>query len=465
MSKTKPSKKTASGVIRNIRGQIVEIEFITNKPTTHQLLYLKNNPEIKFLVHNSIGNSLFSCLALSETDLLHRGAKVVNSDQLISIPVGKNVLGRIVDFLGNPKDGQGPIADNTLSPIFNYGPKFSRISTNEEIFEVGIKVIDLFSPILKGGKIGILGGAGVGKTILLTEIIHNIVNSIKNHNVSVFAGIGERTREGQELYETLKKNKVLPHVALIFGQMNENPVVRFLTCHASVAIAEYFRDYTDKDVLYFADNVFRFAQAGNELSMHANLLPSEDSYQSTLASEMASFQERLVSTTNGDITSIEAIYVPSDDFLDAGVQSIFPHLDCTLALSRKVYQQGIMPAVDLLASGFSATLTQNIVGNLHWQTVVSALNLLKTASELDRIVSLVGLSELSPKNQLIYKRAKKLQNYMTQNFFTVENQTGKKGVFIPRDITVTDAHDIIEGVYDNIPEDKFLFIGSAKELK
>lgn len=279
----------------------------------------------------------------------------------------------------------------------------------------------------------------------------------------MFAGVGERIREGHELYETLAEKEVLPSVSLILGTMGENPAIRFLTGFTGVTLAEYFRDSLKKDVLFFIDNVFRFAQAGNELSVLMNTIPSEDGYQATLTSEMASFHERLVSNIDNSITSIEAIYVPNDDILDQGVQAIFPYLDSSVVLSRSIYQEGLLPAIDLLSSS-SANLNPGTVGQLHYEVALKALALLKQATSLDRIVSLVGESELSPSDKLIYERAKKLRNFMTQNFFVTENQTGRKGSYIPRATTVADVNDLLSGKYDEITDDKFSFIGSIKEI-
>ena len=317
--------------------------------------------------------------------------------------------------------------------------------------------------MIRGGKIGLFGGAGVGKTVLLTEIIHNVVVLHKGKGLSVFAGVGERIREGHELYETLAEKQVLPSVSLILGTMGENPAVRFLTGFTGVTLAEYFRDSLKKDVLFFIDNVFRFAQAGNELSVLMNTIPSEDGYQATLTSEMASFHERLVSSIDNSITSIEAIYIPNDDILDQGVQAIFPYLDSSVVLSRSIYQEGLLPAIDLLSSS-SANLNPETVGQLHYDVALKALNLLKQATSLDRIVSLVGESELSPSDKLTYERAKKLRNFMTQNFFVTENQTGKKGSYVSRETTVADVNDLLGGKYDEITDDKFSFIGSVKEI-
>jgi F-type H+-transporting ATPase subunit beta len=315
---------------------------------------------------------------------------------------------------------------------------------------------------------GLFGGAGVGKTLLLTEIIHNIVQvqsaKTRGKNNVVFAGVGERTREGQELHESLEKGGVLPFTSLIFGPMGENPAVRYLTGLSAVTVAEYFRDKKKQDVLFFIDNVFRFAQAGNELSVLMNTIPSEDSYQATLATEMAEFHERLVSTKDNDITTIEAIYVPNDDILDQGVQSILPYLDSSVTLSREVYQEGYLPAIDILSST-STALNPGMVGQLHYTVALNAQSLLKKGVELDRIASLVGESELSPIDRLAFKRAKLIRNYMTQSFFVAESQTGRPGKNVPLQTTVKDTNDILNGVYDTVPEEKFMFVGSAKETK
>lgn len=452
-----------TGQIIGIQGQIIEVEFKTDSPSVHDILVLENNPNVKMQVASPSGHQSFFCLSLSETNELHRGLKVVNTKKPIMIPTGPGVLGRCLNIFGEPIDGLGPIKKEGEKPIYSEGLDYSEIVKHNEILETGIKAIDFLSPMIRGGKIGLFGGAGVGKTVLLTEIIHNVVVLHKGKGLSVFSGVGERIREGHELYETLKEKEVLPAVSLILGTMGENPAIRFLTGFTGVTLAEYFRDVLKKDVLFFIDNVFRFAQAGNELSVLMNTIPSEDGYQATLTSEMASFHERLVSNKDNSITSIEAIYIPNDDILDQGVQAIFPYLDSSVVLSRNIYQEGFLPAVDLLSST-SAGLNPETVGQLHYDVALKALNLLKQATALDRIVSLVGESELSPSDKLIYQRAKKLKNFMTQNFFVTENQTGKKGAYVARETTVADVNDLLSGKYDEISDDKFMFIGSMKEI-
>ena len=395
---------------------------------------------------------------------MFRGAKVANTQTQILFPVGQSVLGRVFDIFGSPLDDKGGIQEIESAPIHKFSGKIGQVITKQEIQETGIKVLDLFTPLIKGGKMGLFGGAGVGKTILLTEILHNIVGRAKETSVSVFAGIGERSREGLELYHSLLNSGVMQNSTLIFGPMGENPAVRFLSAFSAATLAEYFRDRQKKNILFFIDNVYRFAQAGNELSTLTSSLPSEDGYQATLESEMAQFHERLVSTTSGSVSTIEAIYVPADDLLDHGVQSIFPYLDSNVVLSRSLYQEGILPAVDILAST-SASLHPSAVGDLHYEVALNAKSILKQAESLERIVSLVGEAELSGEDQLIYRRARKVRSFMTQNFFVAESQRGEKGAFVSVKSAVEDLKGIIDGKFDHIPEEKFRFIGSISEIK
>lgn len=453
------------GKIVSIKGQIVEVEFKDEKPSLHDVVILEDDPATILEVYMTTEDSSYYCISLTSTERLFRGATVVNTKEALTIPVGDHMLGRTLDIFGTPHDGMGEILRSEVRSIYQSSPHYMALSTKQEVLETGIKVIDLFSPMLKGGKIGIFGGAGVGKTLLLTEIIHNIVSLHKDRSVAIFAGVGERIREAQELQVSLAEGNILPSVCLLYGHMGENPAVRFTTAFAGVTLAEYFRDNKKKDVLFFIDNAFRFAQAGNELSMLMNNIPSEDGYQATLDSEMGQLHERLASTDDGMITTIEAVYVPNDDVLDQGVQSIFPFLDSSVVLSRNIYQQGLLPAIDILSSGYSNALTPNIVGEMHYAVSLRAQSLLKRAAELERIVSLVGPSELSSDDQVVYKRAKQIRNYMTQSFFVAEKQTGRPGVYVPTKTTVEDAKDIMDGKYDNVSEEKFLFTGSAKEIK
>ena len=453
----------STGKIIGMQGQVIEVEFDSSSlPSIRDILVLESDPTVRMEVLKSSDDNSFYCIVFSESSTISRIEKVVNTHEQISVNVGNQALSRVINIFGEPLDGGSPLTGKRKT-IYGETLSFDELAVHKEILETGIKALDFFSPILLGGKIGLFGGAGVGKTLLLTEIIHNVVAKHAEKNVSVFAGVGERVREGQELFETLSDQKVLPSVSLIFGTMGENSAVRFRTAYAAATIAEEFRDTEKKDVLFFIDNVFRLAQAGSELSMVTNTIPSEDGYQATLTSEMSTFHERLVSNKENSITTMEAIYIPNDDILDQGVQSIFPFLDSTVILSRAAYQGGFLPAVDLLSST-SANLNPEIVGELHNEAAPRAQNLLKEVVEFERIVSLVGEAELSPEDRLKYKRSSKLKNYMTQSFHVAQSQTGRSGVYVPRLTTVSDVNDIINGKYDEVSEEKFMFIGSAKEI-
>ena len=455
-----------NGRIVSIKGEVIEVHFEKDQPVLHDILTLIEDRSIKLQIYGSDSSGNYSCLLLTPEKKLSRAMKVINTGQALTIPVGKELLGRAIDIFGHPRDGK-PInfKQQTNRPIYHNAPAYSDIVPINQLLPTGIKIIDLFSPILRGGKVGLFGGAGVGKTILLTEIIHNVVQMSKEQNtsrISVFAGIGERTREGQELYASLAESGVLSSVVLVLGSMGESPAIRFLSSLTAITIAEYFRDEVKNDVLFFIDNVFRFAQAGNELSLLMNVIPSEDSYQATLSSEMANLHERLISNSKKSITSIEAIYIPNDDILDQGVQSILPYIDSNVTLSRSIYQEGLLPAIDILSSNSSA-LRPDIVGEKHFQAVLNTQGLLKQAAGLEQIVQLIGESELSQEDQAIYKRAKLIKNFMTQSFFVAETQTGRKGVYVTLETTISDVNDILSGKYDNIPEEKMLYVGSAKE--
>lgn len=452
------------GKVVAILGQIVEVEFSHGKnPKIHDVLTLVDDPKVVMEVYTSAEKNSYYCLLLSSSKNLARGKVVSNTNAPIKIPVGNAILGRAIDVFGKAFDGGEEIRSTEVVPIFNEGVEFDKVVTPNEVLETGIKAIDFFCPIIKGGKVGLFGGAGVGKTTVLTEIIHNVVILHKNESVSVFSGVGERIREGKELYETLQESGVLPSVALIFGQMAENPAVRFRTAFAGATIAEHFRDKMNKNVLFFIDNVFRFAQAGYEIATDMSTIPGEGGYQATLYTEVGHLHERLVSSESGSITSIEAVYVPSDDITDLGVQSVFPYLDSNVVLSRDIYQEGRFPAINLLAST-SVALNPDSVGGKHYKTFIEAQSLLKKASGLERIVSLIGESELSAQDQLIYRRYRLLQNYMTQNFHVMEAQSGHKGAYIKLADTIEDVGAIIMGAYDTIKPEKLLNIGVLSEL-
>lgn len=453
-----------SGKVTSVKGQIIEVEFLDEKPRIYDVLIAQDDEDCKMEVYTSASPDSFFCLALTHVTNLHHGSVVISTGQPIKVPVGKELLGRVIDTLGNPQDGYGELGAKETRPIIAKDVSFANVHIPRDLLETGIKVVDFFTPIVKGGKVGLFGGAGVGKTVIISEIIHNLVILNPEKNVSVFTGVGERTREGEELFQTLIESKVMQGVSLIYGSMGENPALRFRTAFTGVTLAEYFRDSLGKDVLFFIDNIFRFAQSGYELSTLMNSIPSEGGYQATLASEMASFHERLVSTNKNAITTFEAIYVPADDLTDPGVQAIFPYLDSGLILSRQVYQEGRFPAIDILSSNSSA-LNVDTVGKEHYQTALDAQALLKRATSLERIVALIGESELSTDDQTVYKRSKKLKNFMTQNFTVVEQQTEKKGVYVPITQTVTDVRAILDGKVDILRPEDLLYIGSLKEVE
>jgi len=450
------------GHIVSIRGDIVEVEFKLDKPARHELLTLSQDKEAKLEVYSSTVYDTVLCISLSDSSRLYRGAKVERIGKSLEVPIGEELLGRVVNLFGNPIDKLGDLPETKKASIYRSSPAYRELSSTTNIMETGIKVLDFFTPVKKGGKIGLFGGSGVGKTVLLSELIHNI--AIFHKGLSVFAGIGERIREGHELYETLKTTKVLPNVALVFGQMNESAAVRFRVGFTAIAIAEYFRDVLKKDVLFFIDNVYRFVQAGNELSTLLNMIPSEDGYQATLAGEVGAFQERLVSVKEGSITSVQAIYMPADDITDAGVQAIVPYFDSVVTLSRTVYQEGRHPSVDILASS-SSLVDPNFLGFEHYEAVIEADKILKRYTYLQRIVSIVGESELSLEDRILFYRAKKLLNYMTQDLFVVSEQSGLPGKYVSIKKTVDDVRDILAGRLDSIPEEKFLHIGDLSEIK
>lgn len=454
-----------SGKITGIVGNVVEVEFLEDPPEINELLTIESL-DVLMEVYTSAGKDSFYCIPFHGIEFIQRGQRVQKMGKKMEIPAGKELLGRVVNFIGEPVDGGGPLPDISKVPVHTTPPEYSDVTVQQQILETGVKVVDFFTPIIKGGKTGLFGGAGVGKTVLLSEIMHNVLTSTQSNGkgtVSVFAGVGERVREGLELFETLKSSGSAKGASIVFGTMGENPAVRFRSAFTAVAVAEYFRDQQEQDVLFFIDNIFRFAQAGSELSSFVNQLPSEDGYQATLESEMARFHERLLSTNKAFVSAIEAIYVPADDLLDHGVQSIFPYLDSSIILSREIYQQGIMPAIDILGSSSSA-LAQGVVGDKHYNAVLDAKSILEQTKELERIVSLVGESELSGDDRVIYDRGRKIRNYMTQNFFVVENQKGQKGAQIPLQTVVEDVTRILSGEYDDISTEKFLYISTLSDI-
>ena len=428
------------------------------------VVVLVDDPSSQMELYAASIRNTYYCMVLTSVSRIVRGARVINKGTSVTIPAGKEILGRVIDAFGNPIDSKGIIETTEHIPIYRSPLGYHEIIPKSEILDTGIKIIDLFCPLVKGGKLGLVGGAGVGKTTLLTELIHNIVILRKEENaISIFAGVGERTREAHELLETLTLKGVLPRTVLVLGAMGEHPAIRFRTAYTAITLAEYFRDIMKKNVLFFVDNMYRFAQAGNELSTVTDVIPSEDGYQPTLASEMATVHERLMSGRGGIISTVEAIYVPNDDVLDQAVQSIFAYLDSMVVFSRDVYQKNFLPAIDILESHSSA-LTPDLVGEKHYTVAFQAQSLLKKAVKLERIVSLIGESELTPEDRILYKRANILRNFMTQPFYVIEDQSGHPGIYVPREKTVEDTARILMGEFDDRTPNEFLYIGTTENL-
>lgn len=455
------------GSLQAVTGQVATVRFEQNPPAVYELLRDADDPSIVLEVFSSASEHDFFCLILDGQNRIRRGATFVRQHATLTIPVGKTVLGRVINVFSEPLDGLGELGERSQS-VYHYEKRLlSDVVIPEEMMVTGIKAIDFFAPLLKGGKLGLFGGAGLGKTVLLTELIHNIVIRHRRQKedqdrVSVFSAVGERTREAQELRENLAEAGVLEKTAMVLGHMGENPAIRFRVALAGATMAEYFRDH-GQDVLFFMDNVYRFAQAGYELSTLMSAIPSEDGYQPTLSSEIGQLHERLTSSTQASITSIEAVYLPSDDNTDYAVRSLLPYLNSTVVLSRAVYQEGRFPAIDLLASS-SIALKPQIVGQDHYQTYTAAKLLLEQAKSVDRLVSLIGVGELSAEDQQVYKRARLLRNYMTQSFYAVEPQTGVPGAFVPHSTLVKEVAAILAGKLDEVPPAELLGRGSIAEL-
>jgi len=455
------SNKPATGRIIKVSGQIAEIEIEGDIfPSLSEILTCPEDPQVILEVYSQSKDTTF-CITLSNPERLFRGMVVTGTSDDLKIPVGKALLGRVIDLLGKPLDNKGPLISDQRHSIYSKAPPLTTIKRDYRILECGIKAIDFLTPIIKGGKIGLIGGAGVGKTVLLTEILHNITFTQKGV-ASVFAGVGERIREGQELYQRLSDSKVMDQTVVVLGQMNENAAIRFRAALSATTLAEYFRDVEKRDVLFFMDNIFRFVQAGNELSVILGTTPSEQAYQATLQTEISSLEDRLVATQNGSITSFQNVYVPADDMSDAGVATVVSFLDTAIVLSRTVAQKGIYPPIELGQSS-SAALNKSFLGEAHFKALTNFQQMLDDYNRLSHIVAIVGEAELSLENQILYNRTKKIVNYLTQPFFAAERQTGKKGVYVPRETTVKDINLILSGSLDQVPTEKFLNIGSLKE--
>ncbi len=450
------------GQILSILGNVAEVEFYDGNLFLGEILVLEDDPEVKLEVVSAIKKEVFLCFSLTKSENLYRGAKLKKTGQTLEIPVGQMLLGRMVNIFGHPIDNLPQFEIKEKRAIYQHSPVYQETILENELIETGIKVIDFFAPLMKGGKLGIFGGAGLGKTVLLTELMHNVV--FQKREIVVFAGIGERIREGYELYETLKRTNVLPSAVLVFGQMNETAAIRFKVGLSAATIAEYFRDIQKKDTIFFIDNVYRFLQAGNELSTLLMNIPSEGGYQATLDSEIGALEERLVSTEKASITSIQAVYLPADDITDPGVQTLVPYFDSMVIFSRNVYQEGRYPAIDILASSSSVT-TPVILGEEHYQILLEAKRILERYKELQRIVSIVGEAEVLLEDRIIYHRARKILNFMTQDFFVVTEQTGKSGKYVEREKTVRGIRKILEGELDRLPDEALLDIGDLSDLK
>lgn len=455
-----PPASQILGQVASVKGQVAYIEITSDVyPTISEILISPQDPEVILEVYAQSRQHII-CQILSNPTKLYRGMSIISIHSDLKIPAGKTLLGRVVDMFGRPLDGAALNAEAKVS-IYSKSPPITTIKRGYDILETGIKAIDFLTPVVKGGKIGLVGGAGVGKTILLTELLHNI--TMKNPNISsVFAGVGERIREGQELYQRLSESKVIDKTVLVFGHMNENPAIRFRTALTAVSLAEYFRDSLKIDVLFFMDNVYRFVQAGNEISTLLNTVPSEQAYQATLQTEISNLEDRLVATNDGSITSFQNVYVPADDITDAGVNTIISFLDAAIVLSREVAQKGLYPPLDMSQSS-SSTSSQTFVGAAHFKALTQFQQLLDNYNRLSHIVAILGEAELSVENRILYNRTKKIINYLTQPFFVTEAQTGRKGVFVSRITTIEDISLILSGKLDEVAAEKFLFLGSLKE--
>lgn len=460
-----PTKTTApvnrTGRIVSVKGAVVDVYFPLELPNIYNAIIVQNKEKLVLEVFEHLTNHQVRCLSMSPTSGLFIGLPVVDTGDVLKVPVGTQMLGRIVNVFGQPIDQRGPIHTTDTAPIHIKSPPFAQVVPASEIIETGIKVIDFFTPFIKGGKIGFFGGAGVGKTQLVTEIIHN--TTIKHGTKSVFGGVGERTREGTDLYLTLEETKVFDNVAVVLGQMNEYPAMRFRTPLTAVTIAEYFRDLTGKEVLLFIDNIFRFIQAGAEISTVLGRIPSETGYQSTMNSELGEIQERIVSTAQGSITSVQAVYVPADDFSDPAIQAIFSHLDSVVVLDRKIAQQKIYPAMDPLAS--SSSMDKDILGEKHYKTLREANKVLERYRSLQNIIAILGEGELSEQEKVTVNRAKKLTKFFSQPFFTAEQFTNNPGKYITREDTVEGVARILSGKYDDISDEAFYMVGSIEEAE
>jgi F-type H+-transporting ATPase subunit beta len=450
------------GIVTQVIGPVLDIEFDEEHlPKLLNAIEIDHDgKKIVLEVAQHIGDNTVRCIAMSSTDGLPRGIKAVDTGAPIKVPVGEGTLGRVFNVLGDAIDEQAePKADDAW-PIHRPVPSYEEIETTTEIFETGIKVIDLICPYVKGGKTGLFGGAGVGKTVLIMELINNIAT--EHGGLSVFTGVGERTREGNDLYNEMKESGVIDKTALVYGQMNEPPGARMRVALSGLTMAEYFRDKEGQDVLLFIDNIYRFSQAGSEVSALLGRMPSAVGYQPTLATEMGALQERITSTKQGSITSVQAVYVPADDLTDPAPATTFAHLDATTVLSRDIASLGIYPAVDPLESS-SRILTPSVVGEKHYEVARRVQGVLQRYRDLQDIIAIMGMDELSEADKLTVSRARKIQRFLSQPFSVAEQFTGMQGKYVPLEETIRGFEEILDGKHDDIPESAFLFVGTIDE--
>lgn len=452
-----------TGVIKAIRSVVIDVYFESNLPKVYDALIIKTaGKNVVLEVQSLLSETMVRAIALDTPTGLHRGMKVENTGKPISVPVGKATLGRIFNVFGSAVDELGEVKAKKYYSIHRKAPKLVEQNPSPTIFETGIKVLDLLTPFIKGGKIAVFGGAGVGKTVLIQELIRNVAE--EHGGVSVFAGVGERTREGNDLWNEMKETGVLNKTVLVFGQMNEPPGNRLRVALTGVTMAEYFRDEAGQDVLLFIDNIFRFAQAGSEVSALLGRIPSAVGYQPTLAEEMSTLQERITSTKSGSITSMQAVYVPADDYSDPAPVATFAHLDASITLERSLAEQALYPAVDPLASS-SRALDPSIIGTEHYNVAKEVLKVLQRYRDLQDIIAILGMEELSEEDKLTVSRARKIQRFLTQPMFVAEVYTGKSGRFVKREDTINGFKQILEGKYDDLSEMSFYLIGSIDEAR
>ena len=451
------------GKIVQIISAVVDVQFENMElPNIHNACEIAREDGTRLVleVQQHLGENTVRCVAMDSTDGLVRGMPVKDTGNPIKMPVGPKTLGRMMNLIGEPIDEQGPVEAVKYNPIHREKLEFKELHISEGVFETGIKVIDLLEPYSKGGKTGLFGGAGVGKTVLIMELIHNIA---KEHGgYSVFAGVGERTREGNDLWLEMKESGVIKKTSMVFGQMNEPPGARLRVALSALTVSEYFRDDEGRDVLLFIDNIFRFTQAGSEVSALLGRMPSAVGYQPTLATEMGELQERITSTRKGSITSVQAIYVPADDLTDPAPATTFSHLDATTVLSRKLSELAIYPAVDPLEST-SVILDPHIIGNDHYQTARDVKEILQKYNELQDIINILGMEELSEEDKMIVNRARRIQRFLSQPFFVAEEFTGREGKYVTLDETVEGFRGLVDGKYDHLPEQAFYMVGSIEE--